>query len=132
LFSQLDGFELKRVVKRNTQWICLAHGMLHYYGVMGIRTLMEKIENLMNQKIDMLEFIHVMSFACDFYRQLSFTSAGYHDRKVSNVKLIIQEQKMRSDLDDYPFSKKQLMEASDPDYIEKIPEMNKFIREGKI
>jgi len=105
VFSQLDSRELKRIVKRNTQWICLAHGMLHYYGVMGIRTLMEKIESLMNQKIDMLEFIHVMSFACDVYGQLRFTSAGYHDRKVSNVEHIIQEQKMRSGLDDYPFSK---------------------------
>ncbi|MBC3803951.1 hypothetical protein GH808_05810 [Acetobacterium fimetarium] len=44
VFSQCDGPELKRLMKRNTQWICLTHGMLHYYGVMGIRPLMEKVE----------------------------------------------------------------------------------------
>lgn len=128
MFSQCDGPELKRIVKRNTQWICLAHGMLHYYGAMGVRSLMEKIENLIDQKIDMLEFMHVMSFACDFYGQLCFTSIGFHDRKILKPEHIIQEQKMRSGLVYYAFSRKQLMDASDPDFIDKTPEMDRLIR----
>ncbi|MBC3803950.1 hypothetical protein GH808_05805 [Acetobacterium fimetarium] len=76
----------------------------------------------------MLEFIHVMSFACDFYGQLRFTTIGFHDRKVFDPEHVLQEQKMRSGLDYHAFSPKQLMDASDPDFTDKTPQLNRFIR----
>jgi Uncharacterized protein conserved in bacteria len=127
IFFQIDGSELVNIVQRNTEWIRLTHGLLHYYGVMGVRPVKERIEEFTGQKIDFLEFMKVMSFACDFYGQVRCTSYGYQDDRVFDAKKIVEEHRMRYDIDYYPFTKMQLLKAGDPDYVDKTPEMNSFI-----
>lgn len=33
IFKEIDGKELETIVRRNTEWIKLTHGLLYYYGV---------------------------------------------------------------------------------------------------
>lgn len=126
IFSQIDGIELENIVHRNTEWIRITHGLLYYYGVMDAWLIKEKVKQLTGQEIDILEFMDVMSFACDFYGQARYTPYGYQDDRVFDVKKIVEEHRMRPGVDYYPFTKKQLLKASDPDYIDKTPEMNSF------
>ena len=42
-FKEIDGKELKTIVRRNTEWIKLTHGLLYYYGVMGASTINNRI-----------------------------------------------------------------------------------------
>lgn len=127
IFSQIDNNELENIVQRNTEWIRLTHGLLYYYGVMDPWTVKEKISGLTGQEVDILEFMNVMSFACDFYGQARYTSYGYQDERVFDAKKIVEEHKMRPDVEYYPFTKKQLLKAGDPGYVDKTPEMNSFI-----
>lgn len=127
IFIQTDGSELERVVRRNTEWIRLTHGMLYYYGVMEPWLIKEKIEELTGEKIDFTEFISVMSFACDFYGQVCSTPYGYKDDRVFDAKKIMQEHEMRQSVAYYPFTKKQLLKAGDPDYVDRTPQMNSFV-----
>lgn len=126
IFSQTDGSELETIVHRNTEWIRLTHGLLYYYGVMSPWPLKLKMEKLTGQQIDFLEFMNVMSFACDFYGQARFTPDGYQDDRVFDAREIIEEQGRRPGVDYYPFTKKQLLEAGYPGYVDKTPEMKSF------
>ena len=127
IFSQIDSSELQIIVQRNTEWIRLTHGLLYYYGVMDVRPVKEKISELTGQEIDILEFMNVMSFACDFYGQARYTSYGYQDDRVFDAKKIVEEHRLRPGVDYYPFTKKQLLKAGDLGYFDKTPEMNSFI-----
>ncbi|MDD2497710.1 MAG: SEC-C metal-binding domain-containing protein [Desulfitobacteriaceae bacterium] len=127
IFSMIDSSELENIVQRNTEWIRLTHGLLYHYGVMSAWNVKKKISELTGQDVDILEFMNVMSFACCFYEQVRYTSYGYQDARVFDVKKIIEEHRMRPDVEYYPFTKKLLLKASSPNYIDKTPEMNRFI-----
>lgn len=127
IFLRTDGSELERIVQRNTEWISLTHGMLHYYGVMDAWALIEKIQMLTGKEVDIPEFMEVTSFASEFYRKARLTEYGYKDHRVFDAMKIVNEHRKRPGVDYYPFTKKQLLKASDPDYVGKTPELNSFI-----
>lgn len=126
LFNKIDGYELKAVVRRNTDWISLTYGLLHYYGVMDVWRLMNMVAKLTDREIDFLEYMKVMSFANDFYKQATHTEHGYKDYRVTDPEMIIDEQKKRPDVDYYSFTKQQALKASVPRYIEKTPAVKSF------
>ena len=105
IFTQTDGSELENIVQRNTEWIRLTYGLLYYYGVMEALLIKEKIEEFTSEKIEFPEFIKVMSFACDFYGQVCSTSYGYKDDRVFDAKKVVEEHRMRPEVDYYPFTK---------------------------
>lgn len=127
VFVTEDGVELKNIIRRNTEWIQLAQGMLYYYGVMGIRDFIKKMEVLTGESIDVSEFVNVISLACGFYGQMDCTMYGYKDTRVFDAEKVSDEQKMRADINYYPFTKKQLLRAGVPGYVDKTPAMNNFI-----
>jgi hypothetical protein len=94
---------------------------------MEVWSIKEKIEEYTGERIEFPEFIKVMSFACDFYGQIQSTPYGYRDDKVFNAKKIAEEHGMRPEVDYYSFTKKQLLKAGDPDYVDRTPQMNGFI-----
>ena len=127
IFSMIDSSELENIIQRNTEWIRLTHGLLYYYGVMSAWNVKKKISELTGQDVDIMEFMNVMSFACCFYGQIRYTSYGYQDARVFDAKKIVEEHRMRPDVEYYPFTKKLLLKAGSPNYIDKTPEMNRFI-----
>lgn len=127
LFSQTDGPELETRVRRNTEWVMLTHGMLYYYGVADPWSVKEKIKKLTGQEIDLLEFMKVISFASDFYGQIELSSYGYRDHRIFDAQKIVDEHIKRPSVAYYPFSKRQLLKAGEPNYIDKTPSMNSFI-----
>jgi len=50
--------------------------------------------------------MNVTSFACDFYGQARYTLYGYQDDRVFDAKKIVEEHRMRPDVEYYPFNKK--------------------------
>lgn len=127
IFTQTDGSGLESIVRRNTGWNRLTHGLLYYYGVMEAWLIEKRIEELTGEKIDFSEFLNVMSFACDFYGKADNTPYGYKDGRVFDAKKIADEHRKRPEVDYYPFTKKQLLKAGDPDYVDRTPQMNSFI-----
>ncbi len=127
-FIRADGAKLKKTIKRNTEWITLTHGMLHYYGLMGIKALSERIEQLTGERIDYLEFTEVLIPAVEYYELVRHTAHGLCDRRVSDTKELFNEHRSRANLDYYSFTKKQLSRAGTPGYIDRTPALNTFLK----
>ncbi|MFT8311513.1 MAG: SEC-C metal-binding domain-containing protein [Sporolactobacillus sp.] len=128
IFEESDGDALQQVVRRNTEWIQLTHGLLHYFGVMDTGRIMDKLERLTGHSVGIHDFLSVMTFACDFYGQASLTATGMRDCRAFDAAKIIEAYLMRPDVEDYPFTIKQLMKAADPGYVVRSPQMNRLIQ----
>ncbi|MEH7440607.1 SEC-C metal-binding domain-containing protein [Neobacillus drentensis] len=129
LFTKMDGPELKNIIRRNTDWIRLTHGMLYYYGVMDTSKILERIRKLTRQEIDVVDYLNVISVASEYYEQARFSSNGVslEDDRVFDTDEIIEEHTKRSSIDFYPFTKDQLLKAGEPGYIDRTPAMDKFL-----
>lgn len=128
IFPKIDGTKLQTTVDRNTEWIRLTHGMLYYYGVFDTGLVIDKIIELSGQEVQITEYLDVISIASDYYRQVSLTYIGLKDHRVFDASKIFEEQQMRASIDYYPFTKKQLLLAGKPEYVEKSVAMNNFFR----
>ena len=128
IYKEIDGKELETIVRRNTEWIKLTHGLLYYYGVMDASTMNNKINQLTGQEVDLLEYYKVLSAASDYYEQIEFSAYGYQDQRVYDAKKILDEQKARPRVDYYSFTKEQLLKAGEEDFIDRTPKTNNFTR----
>ena len=129
LFSKIDGPDLKQIIRRNTEWIGLTHGMLYYYGVMETFHILQKVRQYTQQKVDSLEYLNVFSAASKYYGQAKFSSNGVslEDDRVFEAEGIIDEHNKRFSIDFYPFTKEQLLNAGETGYIDRVPAMEKFL-----
>lgn len=121
-FIKTDGPDLQKVMKRNTEWIKLTYGMLFYYGVLANSKLEELIQKYIKVDVDFDEFHRVLSLASEYYEDVVSVQAGYVNIDVFDLSELIDAQMERDNIDYYPFTKKQLFAASEPDYVEKTPQ----------
>lgn len=126
-FNELDITVLEKTITRNTEWINITQGMMYYYGTLDAWRVIKNVEKLTKCKVDISEFVSVISFAIDYYRQIQFTDHGYKDKRVLDDRALIKEHNLKPDIDYYPFSKNQLINAGKGDYINDTPEMKAFI-----
>lgn len=125
-YNLLNIIEIERVIQRNTEWILLAQGMLYYYGVMDAWRLIKNVEKYVDQKVNIDEFIDVLSFSCYFYEYMDMTDYGYRDSRVHDSRAIIAEHNKRHDVDYYPFTKKYLLKTGNRNNRSLSPEMKSF------
>lgn len=133
LFDTVNEVELQRVLKRNTEWIKLTHGMLYFYGVMETFKVREKVESLSSEHVNVHEFNKVISDASDYYQEVSYSATLMADERIIDPKEVLMDHRQRPNVDYYPFTKKQLLQAGTPGYINKSKEMDKllkFLKEG--
>ena len=116
--SSLEGdMKVRSILKRNTEWIRLTQGMLYYYGVIDSQTMLKKIEQYTKKPVRPIEFFNVMRQADDFYKVVCLEYQGLIHQRVFDPFKIKEEQDSRKDLDYYPFTKAQLLQAGAPDYV---------------
>ncbi|WP_216829684.1 YecA family protein [Alkalihalobacterium elongatum] len=126
LFNNIDGDELERVIRRNTEWVKLTQGMLYYYGVLSEAALIDTIQRLTGQDIDPTEYQRIISFASDYYGQVHASAHGYHDHRVLDAQKLIDAQ---NDLkvDYFEFTKGQLLRSSGAAFVQKNSALNDLI-----
>ena len=127
IFEQQDQARLESIVQRNQEWIQLTNGMLYYYGALEI-TIVSKIEAILKQEIDSYDYFAVINEASAYYGRIQSDLLGFSDERVFDPHKLLNEHNKRTDLAFYPFTKKQLLKAGEPDYIDKTPAMKKFIQ----
>ena len=106
-------------VQRNTEWIKITRGLLYYYGTVPHEKLVDLVEKYMPIHPDYLAFNQVIFGAMDYYQEIYIDRYGYSYWEVLDPLVILKEQASRKNLDYYPFSKKQLLEAGETDYVER-------------
>lgn len=105
-------------VKRNTEWIKITRGLLYYYGTVPHDRLVGLVEKYTAIRPDYLAFSYVIFDAMEYYQEIHIDRYGYSYWEVLDPLVILEEQASRKNVDYYPFSKKQLLEAGETDYVE--------------
>ena len=105
-------------VKRNTEWIKLTRGLLYYYGTVPHEELVNLVEKYTPIHPDFRAFNHVIFNAMEYYQETYIDRYGYSYWEVLDPLVVLEEQASRKNIDYYPFSKKQLLEAGETNYVE--------------
>lgn len=121
-----DGPELQEAVIRNTEWIGLTLGLLHYYGVLNHNRLECQLAKLTGQKPDMLKYLNVIIDSASYYGQIRFHIRGLCDVRVHDADKVVKEQEARPGIDYYPFTEKQILKVGEPGYIDRTPAVRGF------
>ncbi|GAE31395.1 YecA family protein [Alkalihalobacillus hemicellulosilyticus] len=118
--------EIQALSKRNTEWIKLTQGLCFYYGVLTI----EDIDKLLNRHttIDSYgDYFRVIHDAINYHQELESTNDGFSHYLVDDIEVVLQEQKSRVGLDYYPFTKEQLLQAGEPEYVDRNESYQQFV-----
>jgi len=121
-----NNSEILPIIKRNTEWVKLTHGMLYYYGSLRSDELFELLEKYTIIP-DRTEFYSIIIEAVKYYENMMIDQEVFSDIDAEDPDEIKKEHEMRAELEFYPFTKKQLLAAGDIDFIDKNTSFLKFV-----
>lgn len=128
-FNALPYSSIREVIQRNTEWITLTQGLLHYYGTLTLAQL-ETFINTYRSGTDvrLKDYLEVIFEARKFYGIIrSDDSGSFSNYRVWDPKKIMNEHLSRPDLSYYPFTKNQLMLAGVPDFVDRNPSYRSLV-----
>ncbi|WP_060678691.1 SEC-C metal-binding domain-containing protein [Virgibacillus halodenitrificans] len=117
--SLQTNFQIKAAIKRNTEWIQLTHGLLYFYGTLKIYHLAEMLKEYTGESIHIDDYLEVIFDANEYYDELQLGTSGLSYWRVEDPESVLREHEMRKDVPYYPFTKKQVLQAAEPGYVEK-------------
>lgn len=106
-------------VKRNTEWIKITRGLVYYYGTIPANRLIELVEKYIPIHPNVPAFNRVILDAMEYYQEVHYDRYGYSYWEVLEPAEILAEQALRKNIAYYPFTKKQLLEAGETNYLER-------------
>ncbi len=121
VFKEMDDRNYRRRVARNWDIIRLTQGTLYYYGTMGYKQIESMIKDFGIQFENNSDFMKVIDHAMAYYGEIKWSNCGLSHDRVLNDQEIIREQNARPELDYYPFSRKELLQAGEPDFVDRNP-----------
>jgi len=128
VFQKMDGPELSKYIKRNTEWVRLTNGLLYFYGVLKIQQLMDMLFNLTGQAPDWMEYYYVLREAQYYYGEIREVDRwGYCHDLVDDPEQVVMEQKARPDIEYRRFSKAQLLKAGAGGFVEENLEFKRLV-----
>jgi hypothetical protein len=128
-FRVWDSKDRQAMVRRNTEWIRLAQGLLHYYGVLTWEDLKQFVMQYNGEDdADYTLFEPVIRDSGNYQASLVSTQDTVAHIDVMDSELVRSEQEQLASLPFYPLSKHQALQASDPEYIEKTPSFQAFVK----
>jgi hypothetical protein len=128
-FRMWDTQDYQAMVRRNTEWILLAQGLLHYYGVLSweeMKQFVMQYTGADNEDYTLFEL--VIRDSGDYQASLAATRDIVAHADVMDSGLVREEQAQRAELPFYPLTKQQVLQASDPRYIEKTPSFQALVK----
>lgn len=127
-FRQInDNLTIKNKIRKNTEWIHLTNGLLYYYGTLSILELKKLIEKYTKESVDENELFHVIEEQ-NYCEDDKYVHSGrFTSVYVDEVLSIIEEHLRRKDLDYYPFTKKQILEAAKEDFVDRSTAYKHFV-----
>jgi hypothetical protein len=119
IFKEIDDRNYRRRVARNWDVVRLTQGALYYYGTVGYKQIDSMIKNFGIQYGDFSDFIKLIDHAIAYYGVIKWSKCGLSNFQVLNDQEIISEQNARPELDYYPFSREELLQAGEPDFVDR-------------
>jgi uncharacterized protein YchJ len=119
--------KVKSVINRNTEWIKLTCGLLFYYGTISTAQIIALLEKYTKQPLDALDFFRVIWDANRYRNSITIHVDNFSHVRLDDYKRIKEEQEIRSNLPFYPFTKKQLLQAAEPDFVDRDESFLEFM-----
>ena len=118
-FNNNDTEDYKSVICRNTEWIKLIQGILYYYGTLEMHQVESMIEKYTGETPDIVDLIRVSIDAACFYGEINVDLYGFSSARVWDRKRLSMEQKLKSELNFYSFTREELIRAGEPGFVER-------------
>jgi len=125
--KRIDQVTLRHALRRNSEWVQLTSGLLHYYGTVSIRKMIELVGRY-TDKPDYRSYVDIIQDAAHYDQGILISNAGLSIYKVDDPEKVRYEHELRPTIDYYPFTKEEVLRASDDDYIDRTPEYRELVR----
>ncbi|WP_019121617.1 YecA family protein [Brevibacillus massiliensis] len=126
-FKKIDSSSYYETIRRNTEWIKLTQGMLFYYGSLSFHEAVHLIENHTAKILNMADYLSVLDDSMSFYQEVRYDAKGLSNIRVWDTERVKKEHQLRPDLSFYPFSKRQLLLAGEPDFVDRNSAFQAFV-----
>ena len=128
-FKEAGIMNVQDITRRNTEWIRLAMGLTYRYGALTYTQLSEMVFKHAEMKLGAMDFYEVISDAAEYYMEIVFDDdfdivSYFYNRSPEDI---IAEHNFRSQLEFYPFTRQQLLQAGEPGYSEKSKHYEQLI-----
>lgn len=127
IVSVKNTIDFQHIIKQNTEWVKLTHGLLYYYGTLPLKTLEAFLQQYIEKSFHLEKYLLVIKEANSFYQQLDIGEDQFSNKRVYHPEKVKEEHEKRTDLEFYPFTKKQLLTAGEPGYIERNESYQQFV-----
>lgn len=117
------------IIHRNTEWIQLSMGALYYYGALTFEQLDEIVFTHAENQVEKADFPDILNDALEYYAEMEsddFEIFYYYSN--DDPESILEEHKLRAQLEFYPFTRQQLLQAGKPDFSDKPKHYQDFVR----
>lgn len=118
-WQTVNQAELRRLARRNGDWIRLTQGMLYYYGVLRWDDCLAILKRF--EAGDETEMRRVLERSGGGYADFEVGRDYVSHLDVEDPEQLLAEQNLRAAVPFYPFTRKQLLEAGEPEYVDRTP-----------
>ncbi|WP_409344572.1 YecA family protein [Paenibacillus sp. MBLB4367] len=126
-FTALNHNSYRETLRRNTEWIKLTYGMLHYYGMLNLDQLETLLTPYTGEKPKPQDYLDIILDAIKYDQGIRHDAAGFYHSRVWNAEDLIKGHAFRSSLTFYPFTKAQLLKAGEPNFVDRNPAYEAFV-----
>lgn len=123
-----DDKQLRQKINRNTEWIKLTHGLLYYYGTLDLHQLINFMRKYTDEPFHVQEYLSIINDASTYYEEIDIDRHIFSNMDVIDPEKVKREQQMRESVPFYPFTKKDLLRAGEPGYVERNESYRQFVR----
>lgn len=120
--------QIRQRMNRNTEWIKLTQGLLYYYGTLDLQQLIDFMRKYTDEPLHVQEYLSIIDDAATYYEEIDIDRYGFSNMDVIDPLRVKREQQMRESVPFYPFTKKQLLRAGEPGYVERNESYRQFVR----
>lgn len=126
-FNEIEDRIIQPIVRRNTEWIKLIHGLLYYYGTLSTYQLMEMLQTVTHDNVRPLDYIPVLYDAESYYGVIRMDSVGVSNYRVWDAEEVRREHLARPKVNYFPFTKEQLLQAGEKGFVDRNLSYTEFV-----
>lgn len=127
-FQEVDDVSYRKTVRQNTEYIKLLQGMLYYYGTLTPKQIEQLITKYTGDSFSIWNYWTIFEQAGFFHETFRIDQGTFCHDDVWEADVVLQEHEMRPTVSFFPFTKKQLLLAGEPGFIERTAYYQNFVR----
>src|SRR5699024_8767692 len=122
-----ENQQVKGIISRNTEWWKLSYGLLYYYGTLTPLQLIKFVETYTKEPVNSKDFITMIHEVNTYHDGIIIDEYGFSDMMVLDPEWVLKEHQKRKEVPFYPFSKQQLFQTNEPDFVERNKSYRQFV-----